>query len=358
MDEINEEFVFETMKSFFPLEWTSRESISFYKFASSGYVNRMWVVENSSAVQEPTKVLLRLYGNESGAKDKLIEDDIVTNETEEALILFEQSRRGNGPKLHGLIKGGRIEEFIESHTLTAEESKDLPIMADMAKAFARLHTLDLPIKRDRWKNWFKVPRIKREVYSSPEIISTGIDFESILSLDLEAETAFVLHAIEKVNSKFAFINHDSHYANVLVRHNVSPEDLRVVLVDYECLMYGPRGFDIACHFLCRMVDQKLVNTKINREPFPSQEERQFFMKEYLKELEKIQGYLDPQDNEEHLTMEVDVAILGWSLSFLMLIHSNANTFLGDVAFFSFPDFLYKIYVGHKPLVLDTYKFLQ
>ena len=65
----------------------------------------------------------------------------------QSLIFHEQSSRGWGPKLYGLMDDGRVEEFVDCHTLTAEEAFTPEINRDLARALARFQSLDLPIRR-------------------------------------------------------------------------------------------------------------------------------------------------------------------------------------------------------------------
>jgi hypothetical protein len=59
------------------------------------------------------------------------------------------SRRGWGPKVYGFFPGGQLEEyFVGSHTLTAKEAWDVVVRCAVAKSYARLHSLQLPLRRD------------------------------------------------------------------------------------------------------------------------------------------------------------------------------------------------------------------
>ena len=52
-----------------------------------------------------------------------IKDKITINSPlVQSLIFYGQSKQGWGPKLYGLLEDGRVEEFVDCHTLTAEEA--------------------------------------------------------------------------------------------------------------------------------------------------------------------------------------------------------------------------------------------
>lgn len=67
---------------------------------------------------------------------------------QQAVVYWELSRRGSGPKINGLFPGGRLEEYINSHTLTAAESASELIRRDIAHSYARLHSLQIPLRKD------------------------------------------------------------------------------------------------------------------------------------------------------------------------------------------------------------------
>jgi choline/ethanolamine kinase len=82
-----------------------------------------------------------------------IEEPPSTNTTlsaaQQAIVYWEMSRRGWGPKVYGFFPGGQLEEyFVGSHTLTAKEAWDVVVRCAVAKSYARLHSLQLPLRRD------------------------------------------------------------------------------------------------------------------------------------------------------------------------------------------------------------------
>lgn len=61
--------------------------------------------DSCPSVVEPTKVLLRIYGQSHG------ENALETMLTESVVFAL-LSERQLGPKLHGIFPGGRIEQYI------------------------------------------------------------------------------------------------------------------------------------------------------------------------------------------------------------------------------------------------------
>lgn len=57
------------------------------------------------AMKEPSKVLLRIYGQSHG-------ENALENMLTESVVFALLSERQLGPKLHGVFPGGRIEQYI------------------------------------------------------------------------------------------------------------------------------------------------------------------------------------------------------------------------------------------------------
>jgi choline/ethanolamine kinase len=105
-----------------------------------------------SSILKPSQPLIRQFGLEGD----FIEPQgtsIDLSAVQQAVVFWEMSRRGWGPKIYGFFPGGRLEEFVEgSHTLTAAESTRDPVRKDVARAYARLHSLQLPLRKDSFAN--------------------------------------------------------------------------------------------------------------------------------------------------------------------------------------------------------------
>lgn len=77
---------------------------------------------------------------------------------------------------------------------------------------------------------------------------------------------------------------DSNYMNILVRNSPAKDQCPIVLIDYETISYGYRGFDIGGHFIERMYSYKQADSQLTRYPMPSAEEQRAFCEAYLQEL--------------------------------------------------------------------------
>ena len=360
---INKKDALDTISKFLNQEWcqTTEPDINITRL-QGGYVNTLYIVENKSekVKNEPKKLILRFYGGNFFGDDKraLSKDLPMSSEVEESLIFYTQSKNLNGPKLYGIFPGGRVEEFISSHCLTHEEALRLDIIVDTAKAYARFHCQDpLPLDRTKKNCMFKILPFDSRVFETPEIKSLGIDFSPLLSIDRESETEFVKKIHDRVETKEGLLHIDCQYLNVLVREQEpEPGQLKTVMIDYEACMYGPRYCDIASHFYTHMLDATRKDTKLSGHDLPDEQTRRQFMREYLKEIQRLKPEdFDPKiDNEEHLMMETDLGLMLYCVFAMNAMLSMAGVFAKEPALMSIFQLLSSYYPEAKKNFCDKY----
>jgi len=349
---VTEKYALETISKFLPLEWPNAlESDIVITPLTGGYVNTLYVVENNTVTgkKEPRKVLLRLYGGKIiGNKHEMKSQMPMNSEVVEAIIFQNQSRTGFGPKLYGVIPGGRIEEYIPSHTLTHEEASRPEFIKDLARNYVHFHLQQLPLEKNVFQNLFEIHPFHTDLLNHPSL--KGIDLSSTMSLDREKEMKFIKKLIQKVNSKQVLLHFDCHFLNVLTREGEIPHEmLRTVLVDYEISIYGPRMYDIGAHFVCRTLDASGTDSKESGYPFPPENQRRLFVREYLKELkEKDPDNFDPEvDNEDHLFLESEVGTLCYSFLITNALLPILDKFIADPILLTFPEILTNFYNKRK-----------
>ncbi|KOB63937.1 putative choline/ethanolamine kinase, partial [Operophtera brumata] len=144
---------------------------------------------NSFTMDEPKKVLLRIYGQVHGERAM---DAIVT----ESVIFTLLSERRLGPKLHGVFSGGRIEQYIP-------ELSEPALSMKIAEKMAAIHSMDVPLSKEPtwlWKTMGKWTRTVREERLSENIHGKSVDFEK--------EVEWLKKFIATVESPVAFCHND------------------------------------------------------------------------------------------------------------------------------------------------------
>lgn len=180
--------------------------------------------------------------------------------------------------------------------------------------------------------------------------SVGVDPRTCVKVDIKAELAWLFSSISIIDLKYGFINYDTNYLNCLVRENPEVEDQKVLLIDYEMAFWAPRGIDIGSHWINRSISWNGKQDKRNGHAFPPEEDRKLFIREYLKELERINPgkfNTDGKDTEEHLMMEADFGVLFFSLFFSTILLKHGINFEKEPSFLTVIPVMQDIYVQHK-----------
>ena len=313
------------------------------------------------------KVILRYYGGNFFDLQAEQSNFIKNSETDEVMIFFEQSERGLGPKLLGVFPGGRIEEFVENHTLTPDEAQTPAIMKDLATNYARFHSLKLPFPHDKMQrlSFAMKPRPDAPaedpakmalLFQHPSIASLGIDFAKLALFDFKGEFTWLFTCLYTVPNREAFITFDTNFLNVLVRDKPTDSQLRTVLVDYEMAIYACRGLDLGGHFTNNLIKWDGKESKASGHQFPSEEKRREFLKYYLEETAKLADYtLDERDTVDHVLMESDLGTLFFALFFSAVTLKFADKFIREPAFFTILPLLQDFYIQYKKVCKEKYK---
>lgn len=124
--------------------WADTTTIS-AKLLTGGYRSRLFLCAIDAPLKaedgdEPRQVLVRLNGKEMPMKS--------CGEAAEAMAMDALWRADIGPKLIGVFPGGRLEQFVPSKALPCEVARSKPGLQAVAQLTARMHSLDVPLKKD------------------------------------------------------------------------------------------------------------------------------------------------------------------------------------------------------------------
>ncbi|CAK1546578.1 unnamed protein product [Leptosia nina] len=275
---------------------------------------------HSFSLDEPKKVLLRIYGQVHGERAM---DAIVT----ESVIFTLLSERRLGPKLHGVFSGGRIEEYIPARSLFTKELSEPALSMKIAEKMAAIHSMEVPLSKEPnwlWKTmgkWLRTAREERLAATELKGEERKI-MERLRMVDWEAEIEWVKKLTTTVNSPVVFCHNDMQEGNILLLEENGTESAiegdeasgvflraasdeessdsaasglsdpdpalgepRLMLIDFEYCAYNYRAFDISNHFQEWSYDYTNPQRPFYYE-FPDQEptleQKEIFIKEYLK----------------------------------------------------------------------------
>ncbi|KAF1761852.1 hypothetical protein GCK72_010111 [Caenorhabditis remanei] len=181
------------------------------------------------------------------------------------------SERGLGPKLFGFFEGGRMEEFIPSKTLNADDVLKPEISYSIGSVFPKYHSIDVPVSKN--PKCFQIMRESLREYSQLgggvyTISSTNVTYSEhpieVSYEDLNREIDLMERwSIEIFEETVVFCHNDLTCSNIL-QLNSSKE---IMFIDWEYATYNYRGYDIAMHLsetaIVRMISP--AGIKINEE---------------------------------------------------------------------------------------------
>jgi thiamine kinase-like enzyme len=307
------------VSSFFPQEWPTTDPTAIHtKEITGGLINSLQLIQrDNTALTEPSAILIRHFGRTGE-----IEEPPGTNTTlsaaQQAIVYWEMSRRGWGPEVYGFFPGGRLEEyFVGSRTLTAGEAGEVRFRCGVARCYARLHSLRLPLRRDSGRMIVRefvesvrrksegIVRMLREV-RHPVVMRYADLFEEV---DWVAELGWVVGMFEGCGCKVTVTHGDTNYLNVLVKSdaaNAANREDRIVLIDYETVSYSYRGFDLGGHFSERMYCCSQPDSQLTGYDALDVEEQRSFCEAYLQGFRDLGEELSEHDTVEHLVLEASI----------------------------------------------------
>lgn len=256
------------------------------------------------ASNEPTKMLLRIYGQGI---------DWMFSRRRELECTQRLAEAGIAPKWLGTFGNGRFEEFVRNLPITSEMIREPELSGLIARKLFHLHykadyegdqeeaELDMTQKSVLWKR-LKAWRAKAiealDVMSDASHPQNGSPYlQKILQLGLtEPEFDEALRAqkeeCKSISSPIVLCHNDLHQGNAMLRE----EDRSLILIDFEYAALSPRGFDIANHFCEWAADYTAQPAQlldfVHR--FPSFDQQMNFIRAYCEEASMNDVQVEPE----------------------------------------------------------------
>lgn len=277
---------------FFVEEWphVPANEVSVKQLAD-GYNSNILLIERNATgcMREPQKLVVRMpIQRESTAESS--KDPLHMSPLEQALTCCEFARIGGGVRLYGIFPTGRLEEFVYGHCLTQFESEDPVIRSQVARSYARFHSMSLPCDKSRMSFLNEtMARLFEEERGSDKMLMMTKDTKFAMSehFDLAIILQTALKRLHDMNGKKCWCVIDPQFGNVMVRDEPLPNEEKVVLIDFEYTTYHYRAFDIGGHFLEKMLDWNGVGDRRSGGRSYTEEEKRHFCSEYLEECASI-----------------------------------------------------------------------
>uniref|UniRef100_A0A914QLC3 Ethanolamine kinase n=1 Tax=Panagrolaimus davidi TaxID=227884 RepID=A0A914QLC3_9BILA len=178
------------------------------------------------------------------------------------------------------------------------EARQPPMAKEIARNFARIHSLNIPICKlsnfmDFIDDWFfklstnpKTP----EFFAIPEWYHSHSPKQLTLS-KIKEEIEFIRSKFQILNKNVVFCHNDLLGGNILLDHdNPNPSKMptnfkpKLMFIDFEFATYNPRGFDLADHFAKYAYDYSVKSPPYtDLKKLASEKEMFSFMHAYVEE---------------------------------------------------------------------------
>ena len=334
-----------------------------FEICRQSYCNQVYFVSTSKTKKEPKKIVIRKYGgNLAGDTSSL--KPLTT--AQELVLLTELFSRNLSAKLYGFFDGGRIEEFVDSHIMTEEESYTESYERDFAINLARFNAVDAPLPKPGYD--FRVVLRDRTNASKENFEKFLTEPESSMvheaaRHDWDAELDWLCTLLKPEYHRMVLMHWDAHLSNIGVRHNKESSDISTILFDYELSNYNMRGKDVGLFLLSRveMIGGKNTREFTSREEcmFPEPEKCRSFVEAYMKECSILFDDWDEsgKDSFDHIMMEAIIGGMVSCISFMMPsgpIEEKDENKQHKVFFNRFVQKLFWFYEGCKDRLLKSY----
>lgn len=283
---------------------------------SGGLTNTLYVCGRThSDCADDNKYVVRFFG--SGKVNNIHEENIIASVVGSMKL---------GPEILGIFEGGRIEEFIPSHTITTPELAG--INKTVANMTARLHKLNMPIDKsgEFLKNTMDI------YFKKIHLEKLEPDFRRKLTDAYE----MTLTILSNTNSPVCFCHNDTQPGNTLKPLNsptkspTKTDSEPLLFIDYEYSAYNNRAFD-AGNFFAEWIynyehTKEVGGYSANLDNYPSVESQKEYARAYF---EVIKGNDTVEDGEvlkfiEEARQFTLVSHCFWSI--WCLINDNSDAF--------------------------------
>lgn len=351
-------------KFFTPWSSVRGENVRLTKL-TGGMMNTVQLLQCKERLDDscPREIIIRTSGG--GLLHDSSIDERRNSPVEENLVFFQASNLGIGPRLYGVYDGGRLEEFISGHLLRPDECNDKCILSQIANVYAIYHSMNIPLSNDKFmlcyynhvvdlfSNWMSYRHTDWSVKGKRK--EDEETWHLINNFDYLRELSCLTSLLTVIESKEVLLHADANYTNFIVRddEDINDDRSRIIIIDYEWSMKGPRSLDLGAFFCNRLFDWPRGGVSTGFEILP-REERKHFLSEYYAKSQQLN--FDAKDTLDKVLEEADLGILFYLILFSGLVLKFA-TF--DSKFSSTPPLFFTNYLKYKgQFVLKYPKWLK
>ena len=215
------------------------------------------------------KILLRVYGKGT---------ELFFERHRELATFRKLSEKGFGPKLIASFDAGRLEEWIDSHTLNKDQIRDPETMKEIAQEMHKLHNLFPEGSSEDCELWFGLDAW----FEKAQVAIKSLHKDDLRELSLSQIRGEIDELRDflanHTHAPVVFCHNDAQYGNILRKK----ANGALVLIDYEYAGYNYRGFDFGNHFCEWAANYDSPEPhKLDFSKYPTKDEQMIFFRAYL-----------------------------------------------------------------------------
>lgn len=208
---------------------------------------------------------------------------------------------------------------MQNQRPSREELEKFEIDAVIAKKFAQIHSLEMPIIKENLHFYtiFYVWMKANVENNQTEMYDLGYDeketryADEIDQFKLFEEVQWIENMGKKIKAKQVFCHNDLHLYNILFKTDQSLNlDQKMIPIDMELSSYNWRGYDLAYYFNFRYYHIFEGKTDFDKVRYPDEEMKRNFIEIYLNHLQQFDPNFDSEvDNLPQVVKEVHLMSL-------------------------------------------------
>jgi choline kinase len=290
--------------TFLPKEWSSVDPETLTMSYNASFANAHCSVErrapDSGAAVEPLKLFVKFH--KDNVADLEIFKHLAPSKQDEADFCHAYGQAGLGAKVYGFFETqdgtlGRIDEFLDARNMEPEDVEDPLIRADVARAMATFHALKSPLKKHEGKSYHEAVVDGLGKYHNMDRLKAlgmegGVNIDKLVDYDFAPRIKVTVDRLESMGARSGWCIHDVQFMNTLVRTHPGEGESRVVLVDFEFVMWNYRGLDIGGHFMQKMFKWFDQESRIAGCRKYTEQEKRHFCEEYAAQWNRLTGDSD------------------------------------------------------------------
>ncbi|KAJ5659484.1 hypothetical protein N7507_005935 [Penicillium longicatenatum] len=288
-------------------EWPSVDPETLIMSYNVSFSNAHCLVERpkpaTGTATEPLKVFIKFH-NDTEVNIEIFKH-LAPTKQEEALLCSQYGGTGLGAKVYGFFETqdgtlGRIDEFLEARNMEPEDVEDATIRADVAKALATFHVLEVPRQKKTVGEYYHAVISGLERYHRMNKLKVlgkqgGVNVDKLVEYDFGTRLRIVVDKLGSIGGKTAWCIHDVQYMNTMVKNDPKEGESTVALIDFEFVMQNYRAFDIGGHFMQKMFKWFDEESQIARCRKYTEGEKRHFCEEYARQWNALTGNSDTGD---------------------------------------------------------------